>query len=127
MDKQTDTPIQNINIKPAPPTSVPPPSSHTNSSNVSPHRGRKIGIHTPPTIIKVLKKPSKKLPTSTYPKKFTANRNSTDDDPIYFTRAKVNGSFRHSPGRARDAKQLWHAFRIKSDPIPFSSARRNDD
>lgn len=109
MDKQTDTPIQKITIKPAPPTTAPHPS---NGLKASPQRGRKIENDPPPTIIKVLKKPTK----STHPKKYESNGNSTVEHPIYFTRAKVNGSFRHSPGRTRDAKQLWHAFRIKSDP-----------
>lgn len=108
-DKQTDTPIQKITIKPAPPTTAPHPS---NTSNASPHRGRKIENDPPATIIKVLKKPTK----SSHPKKYESNQNATDSNEIYFTRAKVNGSFRHSPGRTRDAKQLWHAFRIRSDP-----------
>lgn len=108
-DKQTDTPIQKITIKPAPPTTAPHPS---NTSNASPHRGRKIENDPPATIIKVLKKPTK----SSHPKKYESNQNATDSNQIYFTRAKVNGSFRHSPGRTRDAKQLWHAFRIRSDP-----------
>lgn len=108
-DKQTDTPIQKITIKPAPPTTAPHPS---NTSNASPHRGRKIESDPPATIIKVLKKPTK----PSHPKKYESNQNATDSRQIYFTRAKVNGSFRHSPGRTRDAKQLWHAFRIRSDP-----------
>lgn len=116
IDKQTDTPIQKITIQPAPPTSE-PHSLNTNSSNVSPHRGRKIENDPPPTIIKVLKKPSKKPITSTHPKKYEPTTNSTDENRIYFTRAKVNGSFQNTfPGKTRDAKQLWHVFRIKTAP-----------
>lgn len=115
MDEQTDTPIRKITIKPPPPTTVPHPTN-ANNLNVSRHRGRKIEIDPSPTIIKVLKKPSKKSNTILHRKKIETNGNSTDENVIYFTRARVNGSFRQSVGRTRDAKELWHAFRIK--PIP---------
>lgn len=116
INNQTDTPIQKITIQPAPPTVEPHPLN-SNTTHVSPARGRKIENDPPPRIINVLKKPSKKPVTSTHPKKYGSNSNVTDKNPIYFTRAKVNGSFRHSSGRTRDAKQLWHAFRIRSDPL----------
>lgn len=123
MDDQMDTPIQKITIKPAPPTSAVPVQHLTNadSSNVNRYRGRKIEINSsPPTIIKVLKKPLKKLNTSGHSKKFAIpSGNSTAENKIYFTRARVNGSFRQSVGKTRDAKELWHTFRIK--PIPLSN------
>lgn len=115
MAEQTDTPIHKITIKPPPPTTAPHPM-HANNFNVNRHRGRKIEIDPSPTIIKVLKKPPKKPNTILHRKKFEPNGNLTDENMIYFTRARVNGSFRQSVGRTRDAKELWHAFRIK--PIP---------
>lgn len=106
-----DTPIHKITIRPTEPSDSTQPPSNRSKANIN--RGRKI--ENGGTIIKVLKKPSEKETSLTHPKKFESinHTNLADAKPIYFTRAKVNGSFRQSPlNRSRDAKQ-WRVYKLK--------------
>lgn len=107
IDESTDTPIQKITIQPAAP----------NDSTHQPERSRSLNhgriTDEPPTIIKVSKKLPKKSTPSTiiHPKKYDTHLHK-DDNRIYYTRAKINGSFRHKTVKSRDARQR-QVFRIK--------------
>lgn len=91
-DEVGDTPIQKIVIQPT--TRSDFEYQHQNHSSRS--RGRKIEQ----PIIKVLKKPRSKAIELGHPKKFDPK------NPIHYTRAEVNGSFRQSPIMSINATML---------------------
>lgn len=98
-----DTPIKKIVIRTTPRSeAVHPHQSHSHHSS---GRGRKI--ENEPMLIRVLKKPTHKSTSVTHPKKYnsTIHTSPSENNPIYYARAKVNGSFRHSPIKSIDSKQ----------------------
>lgn len=98
-----DTPIKKIMIRPTPRSEAAYP--HQSQPHHNSGRGRKI--ENEPTLIRVLKKPTHKSMSLAHPKKFnsTIHTPPSENNPIYYARAKVNGSFRHSPINSIDSKQ----------------------
>lgn len=98
----SDTPIKKIVIRPT--TSSEFQQAHNRHLNANNNRGRKI--QNEPSIIKLITKPAIKSRTSA-PKKYDSKVHilSAESNPIYFTRAKANGSFRDSPITAIDSRK----------------------
>lgn len=98
----SDTPIKKIIIQPTSSNYI----RQTQNRQLNVHSNRGRNIENGSSIIKVLKKPAIKERTSK-PKKYNSKVNilSTESNPIYFTRAKVNGSFRNSPITAIDTRK----------------------